>query len=126
MKKEVKTSENMAIKVILSVPERVVFATLLPTEGSIVEMTLGKALIKRINLNEEEIKEYECVRLPDGRQTYNKLKAKLREFRFETFEILFIQQGARSLDRQKRLTPFNYELAERFLAIAVKTKEESK
>src|SRR5450759_5862098 len=96
VKKEIKTKEvDMATKVVLSVMDRIHFPSLLPQSGSIVEMELSENLSKRISFTPEEIKEVEMANLPDGRIVWNAAKAKLREFRFENFEITLIQEGIR-------------------------------
>lgn len=124
MKKVIKTEEEMTIKVNLSVFERIHFAELLPRSGSRSEMSLAETLTKRVGFTAQEIEEFKIVALSEKRVGWSAEKAKLREFRFETFEILFIQQGAKYLDDSKQLTADNYKLADRLLAIAVKTKEE--
>jgi hypothetical protein len=48
----------------------------------------------------------------------------LREFRFESFEITLIQEGVRILDGKKLIEPFNLDLAKKFRAINIKTKEQ--
>lgn len=113
----------MTTKVIMSVIERIHFSSILPRNGSIVEMELAENLSKRIAFLPTEIEEFEIVNLPDGRITWNILKAKLREFRFESFEITLIQEGVRILDGKKLIEPFNLDLAKKFRAIVIKPKE---
>ena len=113
----------MATKVVLSVMDRIHFPSILPQAGSIVEMELSENLSKRISFAPEEIKEVEMANLPDGRIVWNAAKAKLREFRFENFEITLIQEGIRILDEKKQIQPSNLNLAKRFKGINIKTKE---
>ena len=119
-----KDEEMTVIKLALSLGERMNFNTIFPLEGSIAENALGEALSKRVDFSPAEIKEWQISVFPDGKYSFNPQKAQPREFRFEPFEILYIQQGARFLEMDKKLRPFNYKLAERILSIKVKAKED--
>jgi hypothetical protein len=88
-------------------------------------MALCESLIKRIEISESEKKEFGLINLPDGQIVWEIKKAKLREFCFENFEMLLIQQGIRMHDESKTLLPENHNMARRLLAIMVKEKEKN-
>lgn len=121
-KQQIKPAADTSIKMVLSVPERINFGSILPEDGDIVGLYLREALLKRVGFTQEEVKDYSIQWLDANQFKYNSLKPQ-REFRFEVFEMLFIQQGARVLNERKLLKPFNFRLAERMLAINIKSKE---
>ena len=104
----------------LSVFERIHFESILPQNGTVAEMDLAVSLTKRVNFLPKEIEEYGIVNLPDGRTAWIDKKAKSREFSFESYEMLFIQQGARKLEELKLVARYNKDLVKRFLAIVIK------
>jgi hypothetical protein len=111
------------IKVILSVPERVNFPTIMPLEGSLAEVDLINNLNERIQLSEKEVEEFKFAWLPNGRFAYDPVKGVDGEFTFESFEILLIQQGIAMHDARKTLKPWNANLAKKFKAIRVTEKK---
>lgn len=118
-----KTEPVNNLKVNLSVAERINFGALLPPKSSLSGNALSKALIKRTSITPEEIREFDMVYLPDGRVIWNKNKAKDKEFTFESFEMLHIQQGIRMHDMAQNINTENQDLAERIMAITVKSDE---
>lgn len=125
MTKKIKPEDqDMAIKVTLSVIERIHFPSIMPQRGNTVSLELGLSIKKRVSFTPEEVKEYSIIYLPDGR-TFRKSEKDnvLREFRFENYELLHIQQGARFLDENGMVEERNLELVKKFLAIKIKTKE---
>lgn len=116
---------DMATKVVLTVLERILFPSIMPQRGNTVSLELGLAIKKRVSFTPEEVKEYSIVYLPDGRTVRKPEKDNvLREFRFENYELLHIQQGARFLDENRMVEERNLELVKKFLAIKIKTKEQ--
>ena len=112
----------MTIKVILTVPERVNFPSIMPLQGSLAEVDMINTLNERVKITEQEAEEYRYTTLLDGRFAYDATKARPREFTFESYEILLIQQGISSHDERKTLRPWNAELAKKIKAIQVKSK----
>ena len=107
------------VKVVLSVEERLYFPALKLPHGSMVENDMASALIARVAMTEAEKKDYEMEGLPDGRISWNQQKAKLREFMFESYEILLIQQGIKMLDERKAIPSFANALAKKLLDVTV-------
>jgi hypothetical protein len=93
-------------------------------QGSLSEMDLREKLVKKVDFSETEKKEYFIERLPNGMVQYNPQKVELRQFSFESFELLYVQQGINEHDERKTLRPFNKELAKKLRDIKVKGKEE--
>lgn len=116
----IKPQPDTALKVSLSIPDRINFATILPVSGSIAENALGESLIKRISIPEAETKEAQLQFSGSGKFVYNPM-VKSKEFAFELHELLYIQQGARYHDTNKLLKPYNYKLAERLLSIKIES-----
>jgi hypothetical protein len=116
------TEEDMATKVILSVSERIHFPSIMPRSSNTAGIALGRAIKNRVMLTPDEIKEYDMRSLPDRRVAWNP-KAPAREFRFEDYELLHIQAGARFLEENELVEETNDELVKKFLAIVVKKKE---
>jgi hypothetical protein len=120
-----KEQTDMTIKVNLSVFERINFPSIMPSRGNTSAIELGLAIKRRIDFNAEEVKEYSIIKLPDGRTARNiEHDNKLREFRFEAYEILRIQEGARILEENEKVEERNLELVKKFMAIDVKRKAE--
>lgn len=115
--KDIKTKKDSMIKLNLSITERMSLPSILPKMGSTVEMDLAESLEKRVMPSPVEVKEFEMAFLPDGRYSYNILKAKLREFCFEPYEISLIQHGARMLEEQRLVERHNKDLVKRVLSI---------
>lgn len=125
MKKPDKPTEEMTtIKLVLTVPERLSMPALKIPQGSIVENDMADAILKRLELTEAEKKEYDVIALPDGRVAWNPEKAKAREFRFETYEMLLIQSGVKIHDERKTIPGHVNELAKKILEVKVKAKQE--
>lgn len=117
--------QDMATKITLSVIERIHFTSIMPQRGNTVSLELGLAIKKRVSFTPEEVKEYSIVYLPDGRIARKIEKDNvLREFRFENYELLHIQQGARFLEDNDLVEERNLELVKKILAINIKTKEQ--
>jgi len=124
MKKTIeKKEEDMLIKVNLSVLDRIHFESILPVQGSLSEMDLAEKLVNKVDFSDAEKKEYSIARLPNGMVAYNPQKNELRQFRFESFELLYIQQGINEHDERKTLRRFNKDLAKKLRDIKVKAKE---
>ena len=123
MGKTEKPQEDMTIKLILSVAERLNMSVLKLPKGSMVENDMANAILKRIELTEGEKKEFAIVELPDGRIAWDSGKAKLREFRLESYEMRLIQQGVKMLDEMKSIPGFANELAKKILEIKVDTEK---
>lgn len=123
-KTENKTQEDTMIKLVLTVNERLNMPALKLPNGSIVENDMADAVLKRFELTEAEKKEYEVIALPDGRVAWNSAKAKLREFRLESYEMLLLQTGVRMLDERKAIPNYANGLAKKLLEVKVKGKEE--
>ena len=111
---------SKAIKINLSVTERLNFPSILPPSGSMIELDMAEALAKRVSITEKEYDEYEFKELSAGRIAY---KEHQRQFQFEPYEILLIQQGVRMHDTARTLSPKNKALAKRFLDIVTKERD---
>ncbi len=124
MAKKLTNQENtdMSIKINLSVLDRIHFPALMPLRGSMAENALAEALSKRVIFTPAEIMEYKIALLPDGRTIWNQGKAKLREFRFEKFEMILIQAGVRMHDEGRSIPRDANSLAEKLLSINVNDK----
>lgn len=107
------------IKVKLSVPERVNLPALLPPKGSLAGNALSNSLKKKIDFSQEEVRDFSLVYFGDGRYAYNPSKCRVKEFTFEPFEILHIQQGIRMNDLMENIANVNQDLAEKILAIRI-------
>lgn len=120
MKKKINTEDqDMATKVTLSVLERIQFNTIMPRNGNTVSLELGLAIKSRVAFTPEETTEYKITPLPNNKISFDST-APAREFRFENYELLHIQQGARFLEDNGLVEERNLELVKRFLAIVVK------
>lgn len=119
------TEPDMVTKVTLSVPERIHFPSIMPQKGNTASVELGLAIKRRVSFTLDEMKEYKITPLP-GKIILWDPKAPAREFRFENYELLHIQQGARFLEENELVDENNLELVKKFLAIVVKNKGENK
>lgn len=80
-------------------------------------MDIVKSLQEKIRFKPGEIDEYELKDLSDGRVSWNKAKAKDKEFILEDSEIRVLQKGVDILDKEKRITLDLVDLAKRILDI---------
>lgn len=115
-----KKVDDMLIKVNLSVLDRIHFESILPVQGSLSELDLREKLVNKVDFSEKEKNDYMIERLPNGMVAYNAQKNELRQFNFESFELLYVQQGINEHDERKTLRPFNKELAKKLREIKVK------
>jgi hypothetical protein len=106
--------QDMAKKVILSISERLVFGSLLPQNGKMIEMEIVKNLTRKVSFAPEEIEEFQLKDMPNGSVMWNKTTAKEREFSFEESEIKVIQKGIAMADEKEAITSFNLDLAKKF------------
>jgi hypothetical protein len=123
MKKSVKENPDQKIKVSLSVPERFNLPALFPPRSSRMGNALSQSLRSKISFTPEEKKEYKIVMFPDGRYFYNPSKSREKEFTFEPFEILHIQQGISIHDLQETIADneATTKLVEKIMALKVNT-----
>lgn len=117
MKKPELKREQKAVKLSLSLQERINLAALFPPKSSLAGNALSKALQKKVDFTPEEKTEFKLMFFPNGKYVYDAHKAKDREFDFEPFELLHIQQGIRMHDMAETIDKVNQDLAERILSI---------
>lgn len=110
------------VKLILTVPERLLIPLMLPKSSGMIGMELKRSVVNKIRFSPEEISEYELKDTDNGMIVWNKLKAKDREFRFEDSEVNFMKKAVEALDKAEQITDDNYDLAKKLMAI--KTKKE--
>ena len=96
----------------LTVKERIVFASLFPKNYNLVEGTLIKDIKKKVEMTQEELKDYEVKSL--GNQiTWNADKTKEKDIVFTDMEIDFLKERIKELDKEKKLSDDNIDLAQK-------------
>lgn len=99
----------------LSILDRLLLPLFYPQSEGLIEMDIVWSIQDKIRFTPSEIEEYELKDLPDGKVSWNKLKAKDREFPLEDSEIRILQKEIDTLDKGKKIMLSTVVLAKRIM-----------
>lgn len=87
----------------LSVKDRILFPSLYPQKGSLVEQLLIKDIDSKVSLKQKEITEIK-LRDENGKITWEDKKAKVLDVSFTAPEVDFLKSQVDRLDSAKEIT----------------------
>lgn len=95
--------------------EKIMLANTLPTEGNIKTMVILKDLRKKIELTQDNIKDYDIQVLPTGALQWNKEGAEVEfDIQFTELETIEVTLAIKKLDKEKKLSIDMLSLVEKF------------
>lgn len=101
----------------LTVRERIVLLSLLPSEASFVMLKVIRRVREALSFSLDEIHHLAIEQLPDGRISWNAEKAKewVKEMEISTNVVDLISQKLIALDREQKLQEEHVPIYERFV-----------
>jgi len=88
----------------LTIKDRLVIGNLYPKEGDILTQLLVKSIKEKVRITEEEIKEIQLRKFPNGNISYQTDRAKELLVDFTEDELTVLKQQVEKLDKQKKVT----------------------
>mgnify|MGYP001591237866 CR=1 FL=1 len=107
---------SMTVKISLS--ERYVLIDALPKTGDYNEVKIGRSIVEKIDLTDEEIEKYKIVSTPTGNGQSNLTwlpTEELFEFNFSEIEVAFITLQFIKFNQEKTLNNARVNLYEIFV-----------
>lgn len=100
-------------KLTLTIKERVILSDILPQQGNKLQQIIVRGLTRKTEFKSEEIDEFGLTFSHQG-VAWNE-KAKLAEFEFEVSEseLSVLQESAKLIDKENRVTQHNLSLLEK-------------
>ena len=101
----------------LTIPERIVLSTILPSKGNYLTLQLVRTLTEKLNLTQEEIEQAEVKDLPNGVIRCNQKKGDAIEKDIEVSEpeLTVIKKELNDRDNKKELTVHQMSVYEKFV-----------
>lgn len=116
-KKKVKASCNKAknveiklSKISLSIKDRIIFDSIMPTQSDILSQVLARDIIDKIEITQPDMKKTRLRKKEDGSEGYIWDKPLDTTFEFTQAEMEFLRTQVARLDTEKKITPDLLEL----------------
>ena len=104
------------MKIKMTVFERLIFMSVMPSSGNILTLRLAQDLRQRIGFDAKEQTEFEMTS-DDGNVSWNNDKAVEKEFEFELKEMELVQGALKKLDETESLKSDHVTLWEKFMEV---------
>ncbi len=85
----------------LNIYERLMIKSILPAQGNVIEVTLINDIKDKVDLTQEEFKEYEIKAVPNGLEWNDQDYA--IDVEFTDLELGEIRKALKKLDREKKI-----------------------
>lgn len=100
----------------LSLLDKLIFPSILKKEGSFEDMIIVKDIKKKINITQDEVKEYNLQSLNTGGIIFNEKGSEAKfEIEFTELETKMIKEGLKKLEEDKKLTEDHLDLYKKFI-----------
>jgi len=87
----------------LSIKERLYFTNILPAQGNLIDMTLRQDIIKKVAINQEEIKNYN-IRVENEATFWDAKKDTGLPLLLTNAEIEYLKKAAKQIDQESKIT----------------------
>jgi len=104
------------MKMQLSVLDRLIFSSLLPKSGGMMEMELVAVVKSKVAFTAKEHTKFELKDLQNGSVSWNP-KAPEVEFDFEESEVKLLKKGVEMNDKAESINEQNLELAKKIMKL---------
>lgn len=104
------------MNVTLSVKERLVLASILPSEGDFITYKTVRKLKEDLSFSDEE-QESLKFKLLDGRTVWNNLNEKPKAVEFSDFAVDLIRKILDKINKDNKINDDNFSLYEKFMSI---------
>ena len=100
----------------LSLLDRLIFASILKKEGSFEEMIISKDIKKKIEITQEEVRDYGIQTISTGGLQFNEKGSNSKlELEFTELEFSACKEGLKKLQDEKKLTEDHIDLYKFFV-----------